>query len=364
MNARASIQAVLRGERPARIPLDLWVTPEIQRDLERVCGTTAWERALGVDRLFWVGPAYPFSPELVDTGTRRTPWGVRLRPVRSGAAVYEEVDERPLAGLEDPRALDDYPWWPDPELCLVEDGAARARAITRGGHATLGPWISVFEIYCGMRGLEDAFVDVAEDTPFLHAALDRIWAIQTRMLERFLEAAGDALDVVFISDDMGSQESLLVSVPTWERLFRDKLRAWCDLIHRHGRSVMFHTDGAVRPLVPHLIAAGVDVLNPIQHRCAGMERDALERDFGERLIFYGGLENQRVLPFGNDEEVREETLACLDILGRRRRYICCSCHNVQAGTPVRNLLTVIDCVRQFNGEPSLDREFWKAAARL
>jgi uroporphyrinogen decarboxylase len=192
-----------------------------------------------------------------------------------------------------------------------------------------------------MRGLENALMDVVAEPDFMAAALDRIEAIQTAMLERMLTTLGDSLDLVFVSDDMGTQESLLISLPAWDRHFRARLQRWCDLIHRHGKKVFFHTDGAASLLVPRLIECGIDVFNPIQHVCPGMDRAALKRDFGERVIFHGGVDNQRVLPFGSTADVARETRECLATLGQGGGYICCSCHNAQAGTPVENILTMI-----------------------
>jgi uroporphyrinogen decarboxylase len=105
--------------------------------------------------------------------------------------------------------------------------------------------------------------------------------------------------------------------------------------------VLYHSDGAVRPLLPGIIDCGIDILNPIQHICPGMDRAALQRDFGDQVIFHGGVDNQNVLPFGGPAEVRHETRTCIETLGQDRGYICCSCHNVQAGTPVENVLAMI-----------------------
>src|SRR5690606_36011165 len=148
--------------------------------------------------------------------------------------------------------------------------AERARTFD---FATIGPWVSFFEIYCHMRGMENAFMDVASEPEFLEAGLDRIEAIQTEMLERYFDEMGDLLDIVFISDDLGTQESQLISVPAWQTHLQPRMKRWCDLIHRHGKKVLFHTDGSSRAFIPHLIDGGIDILNPIQHVCPGMERE-------------------------------------------------------------------------------------------
>jgi uroporphyrinogen decarboxylase len=198
-----------------------------------------------------------------------------------------------------------------------------------------------------MRGMENALMDTIAEPEFLNAALDRIDAIQTAMLDRFLRELGDLIDMVFISDDMGTQESQLISVAAWQEHLQPRLSKWCRLIHSHGKKVLFHTDGAARDFVPHLIESGVDVLNPIQHVCPGMERDALKRDFGDKVIFHGGVENQHVLPHGTTDGVRREVITCLETLGAGGGYIPSSCHNIQAGTPPENVITMIETVQNW-----------------
>jgi uroporphyrinogen decarboxylase len=344
MTPRERILATLDRKPADRTPVDLWVTPEVLQALRTHTGQTdelAVYQSLGLDKIVWVFPGYGSGRFDPNEGNGQTMWGVPTRMMRAGPATYQEFGTPPLADFDDPAQLDDYPLWPDPanfDYAGASDWARQARSFD---FATIGPWISHFEIYCQMRGLENALMDVAAEPDFLNATLERIDSIQTAMLERFLTDMGDLIDIVFISDDMGTQESLLLSPAAWDRHFRERLTNWCDLIHRHNKKVLYHTDGAVRPLLPQIIGCGIDILNPIQHICPGMERAALQRDFGDQVIFHGGVDNQHVLPFGNPGDVRRETRTCIDTLGRDGGYICCSCHNAQAGTPVANILAMI-----------------------
>lgn len=154
------------------------------------------------------------------------------------------------------------------------------------------------------------------------------------------------LTLAFISDDIGGQNGLLMSPDCWRRHLEPRLRRWCRLIHDHGLKVLYHSDGAMEPLIGPLIDCGIDVLNPIQHACPGMDRAALKRNYGHRVIFHGGVDNQFVLPRGTADEVRRETRACLETLGAGRAgYICCSCHNIQPGTPLENILAMVETVQ-------------------
>jgi uroporphyrinogen decarboxylase len=345
MTPRDRIIATLDRKPTDRTPVDLWVTPEVLQSLREHTGESdelAVYQKLGLDKIVWVFPGYGKGRFDPNESTGRTMWGVPTRLMKAGLATYLEFGTPPLGDCDDIARIDDFVQWPDPgcfDYAGAREWATKARAFD---FATIGPWISHFEIYCQIRGLENALMDIVADPDFLEATLDRIDSIQTVMLERFLVEMGDLIDFVFVSDDMGTQESLLISPVAWERHFRDRLRNWCELIHRHDKKVFYHSDGAVGPLIPAIVACGIDILNPIQHICPGMDRTSLKRDFGDRIIFHGGVDNQNVLPFGTTDDVREETRTCIETLGRGGGYICGSCHNVQAGTPVENILAMID----------------------
>lgn len=115
-----------------------------------------------------------------------------------------------------------------------------------------------------------------------------------------------------------------------------------DLAHHYGVYVFHHSDGGIRKIIPDLIEAGIDVLNPIQWRCKGMDRERLKRDFGDKVIFHGGMDNQYTLAFGSEKEVRQEVKDNLSILGKDGGYILAPCHNIQPVTPIRNILAMYD----------------------
>lgn len=364
MTSRERVLAVLNRQPIDRFPVDLWMTPEVTQSMCAHLGVDsefAVYKALGVDKIAWLSPEL-MSGKAAGTGAAdlavgdgdaadgeviTSPWGVKMRRQQAGAAVYYETMAPPLAAYETPESLADYPHWPDPDGYDYDKFEENARRL-HAEYATLGPWVSFFEIYCGLRGLENSLMDLMMNPDLVEAILDRVDSIQTGILDRVLSRAADHIDMVFISDDMGSQNNLLVSVDTWDQYFRDRLKRWCDLIHRHGVKVFYHSDGAVRDLLPRLVDAGIDVLNPIQHVCPGMDREGLKRDFGERVIFHGAVENQQTLPFGSADDVRQETLTNLRTLGAGGGgYIPCSCHYMQAGTPPENVIALVETVQGY-----------------
>jgi len=356
MKSRERVLATLNHQTVDRLPVDLWHTPEIGAMLREHCGVESdldAYRVLGIDKIVWVFMDYKTqagesagSQVGAEAAGNRTMWGVPLQGVQAGAAHYDEFGEAPLKTYRTPASLDAYPWWPDVDRFDYESALLSAREAS-GEFAVIGPWVSFFEIYCQLRGLEQALMDLALNPHLVEAVLDRVEAIQTKMMKRFLSQAGDTVDLVFVSDDVGGQRGLLMSPEMWRRHLQPRMRRWCELIHSFGKSVFYHTDGAAEALIQPLIDCGIDVLNPIQHACPGMGTESLKRKYGDRVIFHGGVDNQHVLPFGSPQAVRVEVRSLLATLGAERRgFICCSCHNVQAGTPLDNILAMIDEMQQ------------------
>jgi len=351
MNSRQRVLAVLDRRPVDRLPVDIWHTDEVLAMLlthYRATDDLDLYRKMGIDKIVWVFPIYNPPGQEASTGSlhfgdaERSMWGTPLRPMQAGQALYHEFAGAPLADFGTPESLDQYPFWPDPVRFDYDRMTALARRAAKD-FAVVGPWVSFFEVYCQMRGLETALIDVLAAPDLVEAALDRIEACQTAMMTRFLNEAAEWVDMVFISDDMGCQNGLLMSLEAWDHFFRERLRRWCDLVHGYGRRVFYHTDGAVEPLIPRLLDCGIDILNPIQHACPGMDTAELKRKYGRRVIFHGGIDNQQVLPRGTPDDVRAETRRCLQTLGAGREgYIVCSCHNIQPGTPIENVLAMVD----------------------
>jgi uroporphyrinogen decarboxylase len=360
MNPRQRIMATLNRQPVDRLPVDLWHTPEIAVALRKHFGVqddfATWQ-ALGLDKIVWDFMDYKTdggeragaqSGAGAESGGDRTMWGVPLRQIQAGEAHYAEFGAAPLSGYDDPASLGAYPWWPRVDRFDYDGAVALAERASRD-YAVIGPWVSLFEIYCQLRGLEQSMMDLGESPELVDAILDRVEDIQTEMMKRLFARAHGHLDLVFVSDDIAGQTSLLMSPRMWHRHLEPRLKRWCELIHAHGLRVFYHTDGAARPLLKSIIDCGVDVLNPIQHACPGMDLAELKKEFGSKVIFHGAVDNQSILPRGTPEQVRAEVRDCLRTLGAGGEgFICCSCHNVQAGTPLENIFAMVETVQQSN----------------
>jgi len=323
-----------------RLPIDYWATGEMTAKLKSALGVDSDEgiwKALEIDRMHWVG--CDFCDPLEDKRIGADIWGVRYRRVAYGAGTYDEAIHHPLAALETVAELEKYPW-PRHEWWTAGDirGECQAQArwpIQGGGYEP-------FLLYCHMRGLEQAFMDMIEAPEFAECALQHIFDVLYPVIEKTLVAGGGLVDFVYVAEDLASQESLLFSKAAFGRFLKPRIARVIELAHKHGAKAFYHTDGAAYPLIGELVECGIDVLNPVQWRCAGMERERLKREFGAHVTFHGGVDNQHTLPFGSPDEVRREVRDNIRILGAGGGYVLAPCHNIQPITPVENVLAMYD----------------------
>ena len=158
--------------------------------------------------------------------------------------------------------------------------------------------------------------------------------------------------VVVCGTDFGTQNSLFCSVPSVRDIWLPRYQQINDWIHRHTNWLTFkHSCGAVEPLIDTFIDCGFDILNPVQCSADGMDPTELKRNYGDRITFWGGgVNTQQTLPFGTAEQVRAEVLSRCEVFAPGGGFVFNAIHNVQALTPLANMVAMIDAVKEFNGE--------------
>jgi len=199
-----------------------------------------------------------------------------------------------------------------------------------------------FLTYKALRGEEQAFIDLIENPEIVRCCLNKMFDLCYVNTQRIYEQIPGQVMIAHVCEDLGGQEGLMYSPEHIRTFFLPRMKKMIDLAHEAGVFVFHHSDGAIRDILPDMIEAGIDVLNPIQWRCKGMEREGLKRDFGNGLIFHGGVDNQYTLAFGSVNEVKQEVEDNLRILGRDGGYILAPCHNIQAVSPVANIAAMYE----------------------
>ncbi|MDD3823995.1 MAG: uroporphyrinogen decarboxylase family protein, partial [Sphaerochaetaceae bacterium] len=201
-------------------------------------------------------------------------------------------------------------------------------------------FISLFEIYCKLRPMDQSLIDLYVEPELSDAIIERILSVHKEYIERAFAVCGDALDLVYLSDDMGMQDRQLIGTDVWEARFAKPYQELIDLVHAHDAKVFYHTDGAAFPIIERMVGMGADVINPIQHSCPGMDREHLASSLQGRVVFHGAVDTQQVLPFGTATEVTAEVRRNIETLGGAGGYICAPCHNLQPGVPLENILAL------------------------
>ena len=204
----------------------------------------------------------------------------------------------------------------------------------------------------GIRDIAEWYVSTSSRQGYIHKIFEHQCEIAIKNLERIYAAIGDSIQAVFIcGTDFGTQTSAFCSVNTFRNLYFPYYKQINDWIHSHTQWKTFkHSCGAVSKFLPSFIEAGIDILNPVQCSATGMDPKQLKANFGDQLVFWGGgVDTQRVLPFGTTAEVREQVLRRCEVFAEGGGFVFNTIHNVQAGTPVENIVAMLEAVHEFNG---------------
>jgi uroporphyrinogen decarboxylase len=350
MNSRERVLLAINHQEPDRVPLDWSGEPEVSTALQAHFGLRSHEellRHLHVD-LRHVGLQLKADPDKPAVGGLDDIWGVRHTP-RTTYSGY--VYHHPLAHLETQQDLDDFPW-PDPAALDYESYPARLDAV--GDYARVGGWSNRI-LWTGieMAGLEKFMYMLFERPELIHALLRRITDYCYEVGARSYPLVRGKLDIVSHGSDFGTQQDTWMSLPMWREFVKPHFARLFALAKENGFKVYLHSDGAIRRLIPDLIEIGLDVLDPIQVRAAGMDPVGLKRDFGDRLAFHGAIDVQYTLPFGTCDEVRDEVLERLRTLGRGGGFILNNSHSLLPEFPLANVVTMYETAYESGRYPEL-----------
>ena len=194
-----------------------------------------------------------------------------------------------------------------------------------------------------LRGLQQFMMDLAERPDLAAAVIGKVNEYLFPAIERLCLEVGDAFDVYYVADDFCTAQGPLISPAMFREHIQPYLRRYADIVHRHGKKLLLHTCGSTRKLLPDIIQAGVDLMEPIQTSATGMEVEGLKGDFGDRLAFYGGIDLVGVLSKGRPQDVRSEVLKNFRVLGKNGGYILGPGHTyIQPDVPLENILTMYE----------------------
>jgi uroporphyrinogen decarboxylase len=346
MKHRDRVLTALDHEAPDRCPMQISFTPEfavrLRADMKLTDqkghnphgggNTYDLERALDEDLLLtsvgWANCYYQSQEPYTDE------WGVGWRPTPYttpfGKGSYTEITGHPLANAE---AISTYRP-PDPNRPELYEDAAHLLRTYRQDYFIVGVTVTtIFETAWALRGLETLLMDLVTDPDLAQAILDIPYRYHLTAAKKLVEMGVDA---IWVGDDVGAQKAMAISPALWRKVFKPMWAEYFSELKRLNPRVkiIYHSDGAIDPIIPDMIEVGLDVLNPIQPAC--MDPAALKKRYGDKLCFWGSIDEQHTLPFGKPDDVRREVLTRLDTIGKGGGLIIGPTHHVQLDTPLDN----------------------------
>jgi hypothetical protein len=204
----------------------------------------------------------------------------------------------------------------------------------------------------GVRDVAEWYMLLRSQPDIVHKIFERVVDVGIQNLAKIHQRVGNAIDVIYVcGTDFGTQTSAFCSVKTFDSLWKPYYTRLCSWIHENTTWKTFkHSCGSSERFYPSMIEAGLDIVNPVQCSAAGMDPEMLKSKYRGRLVFWGGgVDTQHVLPFGTPAEVREQVLRRCEIFSPGGGFVFNAIHNVQAGTPIANIVAMLDAVREFNG---------------
>jgi uroporphyrinogen decarboxylase len=371
--SRERLLTALRHEEPDRVPIDLggfvstieeipfnklkdylgkkWETKCFLRDHVEI--PEELKQMFNVDtRYVRLKAPSNWKMKLEEDNSWLDEWGTRWK--KPPTSLYWDPVGHPLksASIKD---IGTYPW-PDPDdpnrFEGVREEAERLRNETDYAIIADTPVYGIFEhSWTCLRGSE-FFTDMVLNEGFVHALFEKLLEIDTKLFANYMDAVGDLVDVVCVGDDLGSENAPLVSPEMYRKLIKPyQAKLWGSIKAKTDAYLFLHSCGSIYKLIPDLIEMGVNILNPVQVAAKDMDSKKLKSEFGKDLSFWGGIDTQKVLPFGSTQDVEAEVKKRLSDLAPGGGYVLNAVHCIQPGVPPENIVQMYKTGNAFGKYP-------------
>lgn len=278
-------------------------------------------------------------------------WGAKLHMPKQGGLYFDWVDfplkEATMA------ALDNYQWpRPDPPEYIAQLRAQARYLYENTDYALVGSAViggGIFEQPARTMGLENFLMALIAEPKFANRLMEQITDIYIASCNNYLDQIGQYIQVFIYYDDVNTQTGWMIAPDLYRKMVKPKQRRLVEAIKKKTPAkLFFHGCGATYDLIPDLIDLGFDILNPVQVSARGMDTKKLKQEFGRDIVFWGGgVDTQRVLPFGTPQQVAEEVKQRLDDLAPGGGFVFAAVHNIQAFVPPQNIVTAFDTALQY-----------------
>jgi uroporphyrinogen decarboxylase len=338
MNSKERVYAALRREPVDRVPIFMWYHPQTKDRLSEILDIPAHmvSQALGDDiTMTWINNNYAMEGIVHnnDGEYHIDEWGIEWTRIEG----FNQITRYPLAEASYTE-LENYNFPENKIKSLIKPMIA---VNEKKDNYFIGCDVSpcAFEMYWRLRGMENTMMDIITNPDFaknfIRRCVDFAMQLSQAACRRF------DLDWLWTGDDIGGQSGMILSPESWRNLIKPQLKRLVDLAKSKNIYAAFHSCGSIRPIIGDLLEIGVDVLNPIQCNCIGMDPVELKKEFGKDLAFMGGIDTQGLLPNGRAEEVYKTTVELIENMASAGGgYILAASHSVPPETPDENIFAM------------------------
>ena len=265
-------------------------------------------------------------------------WGIIEKETKTSSGWTLDIGEPPLVGETSMDDLEKYPW---PENDWFDYSNLRNELDYWKEFSVMATGASVFQHATFIRGMDYLMMDMLTNPDLAKCLLDKVFGFYYEYFRRMFEEAGDLIDVFALADDLGMQNSLLISPEMIDDYVSPLLKKMADLAHKYNIKLLLHTCGNIEPLIPRFIELGVDILDPVQPEC--MDPLEIKRKYGKDICLRGGVSVQNVVSRGTVDEVIKDTKRIVEGLKPGGGYIFAPGHPVlQDDIPVENIIAMYE----------------------
>jgi uroporphyrinogen decarboxylase len=332
------------GVAPTKKPLGDFGTVNLQPEIKRRLHSDLELLLIGAP------PRRQIDDEIIEDGM----WGFRMKEVGGYRTFPDSIT--PLRRAKTIDDIEQHPIWPDPDDPVYYSMQKEiARKLHATGRIVLGEASyagAPFFIYPWLRGVDQWMMDPYQNPELYDHLATKITDLSEVILERWLEEVGEYLDVLCFYDDIGMQTGPMVHLDHYRKWILPYEKRLTDKARRLTQAKFsIHCCGSCYDLLPGFLEVGYDILNPVQTRAKNMEARRLKENYGDSLTFYGGLDIQRLLPFGTVDEVRQGVKDLIKTLGPGGGFLFATSHNVEPDTPPENIVAAYDAAHEYGRYP-------------
>lgn len=336
MNPREVVLEAIHHRQNPEVPYTLYFEGNVDAQLDAYYGGPEWRERL-VKYIVNVAAVNTDLRIKVDEAHELDGYGGIWRVDRAEWHLEKPPLERP--------SFDGYTF-PAPEKFYRPDWKAQARqtcADTTDSFILANLGWGLFERSWNLRGFENLLMDSVNEPDFFEEALDRLMNLYLA----FVEYTADLnIDGILFGDDWGHQGGIILGPKRWRKFLKPRWARIYEAVHAHGKFVFHHSCGSVAEIMPDLIEIGMDVLESVQPEAAGMNPYELKKKWGDKIVFWGCLGSQSIIPFGTPEEIRSEVKRLRTEMSRGGGYILAPAKPLQPGTPTENAVALLEAFTQ------------------